>query len=153
MTAKSDLVASIAATIGANAMVNAGEFTAANTDICTKNGHGFVTGSGPLRLATTDTDLPAGLEVDTDYYAVRLDADTFKLASSYANAVASPAVVVDITDAGTGTHTIGFTGTGVGNKVANAVDAGFQTSRDPGNRGQGEVVASDQFYDAVLAAI
>lgn len=64
--------------------------------------HGFYTG---LKVAATTTGtLPAGLSA-TDYYVIRVDADTIKLASSAANAIAGTAV--DITAAaGTGTHTL-----------------------------------------------
>lgn len=78
-------------------------FTAASTDICTATAHGYETGDR-VRVTTTAADLPAGLAVDTTYYVIKLTADTFKLASSDANATAGTAV--DISDAGTGTHTI-----------------------------------------------
>jgi len=78
-------------------------FTGATTDICTATAHGFETGDR-VRVTTTAADLPAGLAVDTTYYVIKLTADTFKLASSDANATAGTAV--DITDAGTGTHSV-----------------------------------------------
>ncbi len=57
-----------------------------------------------VRLTTTTT-LPAGLATGTDYYVIPIaGGTTCKLASSYANAVAGTAV--NITDAGTGTHTM-----------------------------------------------
>ena len=77
-------------------------FTAATTDICTASAHGFRTGD-KVRLTTSNT-LPAGLSLATTYFVIRLDADTFKLASTDANAVAGTAV--DVTGTGTGTHTI-----------------------------------------------
>lgn len=79
-------------------------FAAATSDICTATAHGYATGGGPVRLTTTDT-LPAGLSASTSYYTIRVDADTFKLATSVANAEAGTAV--DITDTGTGTHKVG----------------------------------------------
>ena len=77
-------------------------FTAvAATDICTAAAHGYATG---LRVAaTTTTTLPGGLSV-TNYWIIKIDADTFKLATSAANALAGTAV--DITSVGTGTHTL-----------------------------------------------
>lgn len=70
--------------------------------------HGFATGDGPYRLATTGT-LPAAtpttLDSSTSYWVIRSDADNFKLATSRANAIALTAI--DITTQGTGTHTIG----------------------------------------------
>lgn len=56
-----------------------------------------------VRLTTTTT-LPAGLATATDYYVIRFSDTTFKLATSYANAIAGTAI--NITTAGTGTHTI-----------------------------------------------
>ena len=81
---------------------SAGAFTAAASDICTKTAHGMKTGL-KVQVSTTTT-LPAGLSAATDYFVIYLTADTFKLATSLANANAGTAV--DITDAGTGTHTI-----------------------------------------------
>jgi len=56
-----------------------------------------------VRLTTSGT-LPAGLATATDYYVIKVSDTTCKLATSYANAVAGTAI--NITDAGTGTHTI-----------------------------------------------
>lgn len=77
-------------------------FTAATTDICTATAHGLATGDR-VRLTTTTT-LPAGLSLATDYYVSKIDADTFKLATTRALAVSG--TFVDITGTGTGTHTI-----------------------------------------------
>lgn len=80
-----------------------GTFTAATSDIVTMAGHGFKTGNGPFQLSTTTT-LPAGLSLTTDYYAIWISSSTFYIATSIANAQA--ATRVDITDTGTGTHTL-----------------------------------------------
>lgn len=53
---------------------------------------------------STTTTLPAGLAAATDYYVIKVTDTTAKLATSYANAVAG--TPIDITSAGTGTHTI-----------------------------------------------
>lgn len=77
----------------------------ATANTLTKTSHGFVTGlKGQM---TTSSALPGGLATTTDYFVVKIDADTFKLASSLANAEAG--TVIDITTQGTGTHT--FTAT------------------------------------------
>jgi hypothetical protein len=78
-------------------------FTAdAGTDICT---HSNINLMPYTRVQfTTTTTLPAGLSLATDYYIIKITDTTFKVASSYANAVAGTAI--DITSAGTGTHTI-----------------------------------------------
>lgn len=65
--------------------------------------HGLKLGD-VVRLTTTGT-LPAGLALATDYYAIRVDADNFKLAASLADAEAG--IAVDITAAaGGGNHTV-----------------------------------------------
>ncbi len=80
----------------------AGTFTCAITDICTKSAHGYLTG---LKVqASTSSALPAGLSTSTDYFVIKLSANTFSLASSLVLAQAGTAI--DITDTGTGTQTI-----------------------------------------------
>lgn len=76
---------------------------AANTLTCAL--HARVTGDGPVRVASTGT-VPPALTVNTDYWVVRVDANTIKLATSFANAMAAVPVVVDLTGAGTGSITI-----------------------------------------------
>lgn len=58
-----------------------------------------------VRCSTTTT-LPAPLATATDYYLVKITDGTYKLATSYANAIAG--TVINITDAGTGTHTLNW---------------------------------------------
>lgn len=67
------------------------------TDVITIAAHGFASGL-PVQ-ATTTTTLPAGLELLTTYYVKLLTVDTFQL-------VDDTGAVIDITDAGTGTHTL-----------------------------------------------
>lgn len=81
---------------------SAGAFTAAVTDICTKTAHGFKDG---LKVqVSSSVALPTGLVAVTDYFVIVLDANTFKLASSLANAIALTGI--DISSTGTGTHTV-----------------------------------------------
>lgn len=77
----------------------------ATANTFTKVAHGIVTGA--LGQFTTSSALPTGLSTSTDYYAIKIDADTLKFATSYANAVAGTAI--DISDVGTGNQT--FTAT------------------------------------------
>lgn len=82
-------------------------FTAdAGTDILTSTGTlGFANLFPYTRVqVSTTTTLPAGLSAATDYYVIRVSDTEIKLATSYANAVAGTAI--NITDAGTGTHTL-----------------------------------------------
>lgn len=79
-------------------------FTAANaTEIFTIAAHGFVTGDGPFQ-ASTSSALPTGLLVSTDYWPIVIDANTFYLATSLANALAGTNLL--ITTNGTGTQTL-----------------------------------------------
>lgn len=80
-------------------------FTAnAGTDELTAAAHGLTTGDGPVRGTNSGGALPAGLALATDYWAIRVDDNTFKLATSLPNAIAGTAI--DITTAGTGVHTL-----------------------------------------------
>lgn len=73
------------------------------TDTIAEASHGYVTGIKG-QLTNSGGALPAGLAVSTNYYVIRVDANNYKLASSYANAILGTAV--DITAAaGGGTHT------------------------------------------------
>lgn len=76
-------------------------------DTITETAHGYVTGLKG-QFTTTGT-LPAGLSLATDYFVIRVDADTYKVATSLVNAQAGTAV--DMTDVGSGTHT--FTPTSI----------------------------------------
>ena len=78
-------------------------FTAnAGTDIITHAAHDIPTFTC-VQVSSSGT-LPAGLSASTFYWTVRQSSTTSKLATSYDNAVAG--TTIDITDAGTGTHTI-----------------------------------------------
>lgn len=57
----------------------------------------------PVTVSSTTT-LPAGLSAATTYFVIRVSATQCKLATTFANAVLG--TQIDITDAGTGTHTI-----------------------------------------------
>ena len=82
-------------------------FTAvAATDICTATST-ILTLTGTEVTFTTTATLPAGLSTSTTYYLIYQSATTFKVATSLANALAGTAV--DITDTGTGTHTVKVT--------------------------------------------
>ncbi len=81
-------------------------FTAANgTETFTSVGHGMTNGAGPYRVKNQGGALPAGLTVDTNYWINVLTADTFKLATSKALALANTPDVAITTD-GTGTQTL-----------------------------------------------
>lgn len=88
---------SLLATGGTPATGNA-TFTAdAGTDYCTSTAHNLH--NGHLVVLTTTGTLPAGLSLATSYWVINKTADTFQLSASYFGSA------VNITDAGTGTHT------------------------------------------------
>lgn len=60
--------------------------------------------TGTRVQVSSTTTLPAGLSAATNYYVIKVSDSTCKLATSYANAIAGTAI--NITDAGTGTHTM-----------------------------------------------
>lgn len=103
-------ITSTAADATTNTLGRSATFTAdASTDLCTYTSttsipSNILTGTR-VRLTTTTT-LPAGLALATDYYVIRMSDTTFELASSYANAIAG--TQINITDAGTGTHTVSW---------------------------------------------
>lgn len=73
----------------------------------TISSHGLITGV-KFALSINSGSLPAGTSA-TNYFAIAVDSNTVKLATSYANAVAG--TVVDITDQGTADKTITLTPT------------------------------------------
>lgn len=80
-----------------------GAFTAdSTTDICTKTSHGLYTGA-IVRVSTSGA-LPNPLLAATDYFVIRVTANTFKLAASLPDAQAGTAI--DLTTNGTGTQTV-----------------------------------------------
>lgn len=84
-------------------------FTANTNDTLTANSHGFVTGKGPVIVESSGT-LPAPLAEDTPYWPIRIDANTFYLATSRENAARG--VRIDIADTGSGTHTAEYASDG-----------------------------------------
>lgn len=88
-----------AATFAIKAYRNARTFTAdATTDVLTSATHGFQNGQAVLVSSTGS--LPAGLSAESTYYIVNKNAGDLQLSTTVGGAA------VDITDAGTGTHTI-----------------------------------------------
>jgi hypothetical protein len=87
---------------GSRTLINTNTFTAdAGTDVITYTNDWK---SGTVVQFTTSGTLPAGLSLATDYWLIRTSATTATVATSYANYVAG--TIVDITDTGSGTHTL-----------------------------------------------
>lgn len=77
-------------------------FTAAVNDICTAANHGYSTGDR-IRVSS-NTTLPAGISAATTYFVIRVDANSFKIATT--DALATAGTARDITDTGTGVHSV-----------------------------------------------
>ena len=78
-------------------------FTYAFANELTCTAHGLNTGDGPFQATTTGT-LPTGMATVTNYWMVKVDANTLSIATSLANALAG--TVVTISGAGSGTDTL-----------------------------------------------
>jgi hypothetical protein len=107
-----DLLTALNAVVGANytaafaplASLTAKNFTADHTTpALTSAAHGWNTGDGPLQLSEVGGALPTGLAAATNYWVIKLTANTFLLASTLANALAGTAVA--FSDNGSGTLT------------------------------------------------
>ena len=72
------------------------------TTLFTLTAHGLETGDKVAFLSTTG-ELPTGVSLFTNYYVIWVSANTFGLASTYANAIAATPVPIGTT-AGGGTH-------------------------------------------------
>ncbi len=101
-------ITSVAADATTNTLGFSDTFSAdAGTDTCTYTSTANIPSNilvGTRVRFTTTTTLPAPLALATDYYVIKVTDSTFKVATTYANAIAGTAI--NITDAGTGTHTI-----------------------------------------------
>jgi hypothetical protein len=81
-------------------------FTAdSSTDLLTHTYYSLLTGTR-VQVSNSGGALPTGLSAATNYYVVRISDTTCKLATSYANAVASTPTTIDITANGSGTQSI-----------------------------------------------
>jgi microcystin-dependent protein len=85
-----------------NPSVGTFTITIASPGVVTLNSHELQTGDA-LYLTTTGA-LPTGLAANTRYFAIRIDANTVRLATSYANAIAGTAI--NTSGSQSGVHTL-----------------------------------------------
>lgn len=107
----------------------------ANNEI-TSNGHPFVTGGRvEFSLDSGQVGSVTGLSANADYYIIKTGTNTFKLATSYANATAATPVVHEFTeDSSPQTHTLTITGAdGNNNYIFSGTDSenSYSSSNDP----------------------
>ena len=77
----------------------------ANPGVITKSTHGLVTGQ-KIYVESTGA-LPTGLVIGTSYWLTKIDANTFKLSTTYENLI--DGVYVETTGSQSGTHTLFLT--------------------------------------------
>ena len=81
-------------------------FTADHTvPAFTTTGHGYQTGDGPTYLSEVGGGLPTGITASTNYWIIRLGANTWNVASTQENALNGTAVVWTSNGSGTLTST------------------------------------------------
>lgn len=93
-----------------NPVIGVSTISISTPGLVTFTAHGLVTGDSVY--FTTTGALPTGLSANTVYYAIRMDANTFRLATSYANAAAGTAI--NTTGSQSGVHTSRRSPYGVG---------------------------------------
>lgn len=112
-TTYADLFAALNPTVGTFTV------TIASPAVVTRSSHGLFTGQ-QVYLTTTGA-LPTGLAANTNYWVIRVDANTFRLATSLANALAGTAI--NTSGSQSGTHTVRRTfGVGNGSSTFNVPD-------------------------------
>lgn len=121
--------------------------TIASPALLTHTAHGLNTGDR-VRFTTTDA-LPTGLAVDTDYFVIRNNADTFWVASSYDNALAGTKINTSGTQSGT--HTLFFYPTGIGTTPEYINHGAFKVVSIEHNQGTDEVKI--KMYDRMFEAL
>lgn len=94
--------------------------TIAAPAVVTLNGHGFQTGDQVY--FTTTGALPTGLVINTIYFVVRIDANTFNLSTTLANAIAGTKITTTGTQSGTHTAVACPYGLGDGTTTFNVPD-------------------------------
>lgn len=114
--------------------------TIASPGVVTKTGHGF-TGGERLRLSTTGA-LPTGLDTTSDFFVIYVDANTFRLATSEANAAVGTAINTSGSQSGTHTYTRSLFGLGDGSTTFKLPDDRDMFIR--GKAASGRAIASYQ---------
>lgn len=125
-------------------------FTAnASTDVCTASGtiETNSTFDGMAVYFTTTGTLPAGLSTGTVYFLIKVSSTTFKVATSYKNSAGSSAgTAIDITDTGTGTHTMNPLTAGTINWIVKDYNTGYLWMLDSRGRSWFQASAGSKAY-------
>lgn len=121
-------------------------FTAATTDIITSAAHGLSEGDC-IWVSNSGGALPTGLSASTDYYVINPTTDTFKLSTVRGGSA------VDITAAGTGTHTYTLKGKAiyVGDWRHNIIHLTFSSTPTMTVKIQGSITLDAPDFNAAQA--
>ena len=122
--------------------------TVASPALLTLNSHGLVTGSR-VKLATTGA-LPTGLTAGTYYYVINVSTNTFRLASTYANALNS--VAINTSGTQSGTHSLSYYPEGSFTDPEYIDYGQFKVVKQESNKGTDGVTVKmfDRMYDALI---
>lgn len=102
-TASPTLETDVLVTIGtAKAFASSTDLTYAGA--VTETTHGYYTGD--VGRLTTSSSLPGGFALSTDYFVIKIDADHYALASSFANAIAGTRILPSSLGVGNQTLTL-----------------------------------------------
>lgn len=130
VTAGDRLVAAAAGTVKKFDSASKTVTVANATDIWSSTAHGYASGEA-VRLSNSGGALPAGTDNATTYYVGRIDADTFYLYDTEANALAGGATGrINASGDGTGTHSARLFGTQyiVGQAIESMTTAGAKVA-------------------------
>lgn len=112
--------------------------TIATPAVVTLNAHALQTGDAVF--LTTTGALPTGLAINTLYYAIRIDANTFNLATSRANAYAATKIATSGTQSGV--HSLNSCAWGLGDGTTTFTLPDLRGRTTFGNDSMGGTVAS-----------
>ena len=118
-------------------------FTAATTDIITSNAHGLSEGDC-IWVSNSGGALPAGLSASTNYYVRDVTTNTFKVSAT------PMGTAVDITGAGTGTHTYNLKGKAIytGDWAHNIIHLTFSSTPTMTIKVQGSIIEATPDFNA-----
>lgn len=102
--------------------------------LITLNNHRFLTGES-IFITTTGT-LPTNLTANRLYYIINVDVNTFRLATTYANAVATSPTPINISGTQSGIHTLFYCPYGIINNQSSTFN--LPDLRNATIRGRGE---------------
>lgn len=126
----------------------AATMTIAAPCVVTLSTHGLVTGDA-VKFTTTGA-LPTGLVASAIYYAIRVDANTFNLATTLANALAGTKITT--TGSQSGTHTLFGPRTGARKLIIFGIDGNYALQQETVSLAGQTVVTTSKTFLRVFGA-